>query len=160
MRHPKIGLSMLYCLAESFSKMISEVYSQDEINRIRVISNELKKLDMSRTRGAVTGGLDPFRPNSMLSLVARVVGARVGARLGGVGMGGALQTAQIGSSRMQRLAERLTNDRAQQIMMRALEDKELFRTLLLNPTNPKNFKKIERSLAPYLVGTAAATQEQ
>jgi len=144
----------------AFSKMISEVYSPEEVSRIRVISNELKKLDMSRTRGAVEGGLDPFRPNSTLSLLARVVGARLGARLGGVGMGGSLQTAQIGSARMQRLAERLTNDRAQQIMMRALEDKELFRTLLLNPTNPKNFKRIERSLAPYLVGTAAATQEQ
>jgi hypothetical protein len=144
----------------AFSKMISEIYSPDEINRIRVISNELKKLDMSRTRGAVAGGLDPFRPNSMLSVVARVFGARMGARFGGGGMGGELQTASIVSQRMQRLAERLTNDRAQQIMMRALEDKELFRTLLLNPTNPKNFKKIERSLAPYLVGTAAATQEQ
>jgi len=145
---------------KTLSSMIKQIYNSEEINRIRVISAELQKLDRARAVESVRGAMDPFRPNSMLSLVARVVGARLGARVGGVGMGGSIQTAQIGSVRMQRLVEGLTNDRAQQIMIDALEDKELFRTLLLNPTNRKNITRIERSLAPYLVGTALATQEQ
>ena len=44
--------------------------------------------------------------------------------------------------------------------MRAVEDEELMRTLLLNVTQPRNFARIERSLAPYLVGTAAGLEEQ
>lgn len=142
------------------SKMIAEVYSPDEINRMRVISNELKKLDMSRVRGAVEGGMDPFQPNTVLASLARIVGARIGAKVGAGSAGTSLQAAQMGASRAQQILARLTNDKAQQIMVRALEDKELFRTLLLNPTNPKTIKRIERSLAPYLVGAGAASQEQ
>lgn len=142
------------------SKMISEVYSPEEINRMRAIASELKKLDMSRMRGSVDGGLDPFQPNTVLSSVARIIGARVGAKVGAGSAGTSLQAAQMGASRAQQLLSYLTNDRAQQLMIDALEDKELFRTLLLNPEKSKNLKRIERSLVPYLVGTAAATQEQ
>jgi len=145
---------------DTLGALIPQVLSPSEVNRMKVISAELQKLDMARVRGSVAGGLDPFRPNSTLSILARVVGARVGARLGGGDMGSSLQSAQIFSSRFQRILERLTNDKAQQIMMKAIEDKELFRTLLLNPTEPKNMKRIERSLAPYLVGTAAAMEQE
>ena len=145
---------------KTLSSMIKEVYTQPEINRIRVISNELKKLDIARVRGDVQGALDPFKPNSVITILARVIGARLGSRIGGVSAGGQLQSAQIGSSRFLQFVERLTGDKAQEIMLKALEDKELFRTLLLNPTNPKNFDRIDRSIAPYLAGTAMATQEQ
>ncbi len=108
---------------KTLSSMIKEVYTQPEINRIRVISNELKKLDIARVRGDVQGALDPFKPNSVITVLARVIGARLGSRIGGVSAGGQLQSAQIGSSRFLQFVERLTGDKAQEIMLKALEDK-------------------------------------
>lgn len=145
---------------KTLSSMIKEVYNQPEINRIRVISNELKKLDIARVRGDVKGALDPFKANSVITVLARVIGAKLGAKIGGETAGGSLQSAAIFSARFAKFIERLSGDKAQEIMVKALRDKELFRTLLLNPTNPKNFDRIDRSITPYLTGTAMATQEQ
>ena len=71
-----------------------------------------------------------------------------------------MQTAQILSERMKALLSRLTTNKAEQLMMRAVEDEELFKSLLLDVKNPKNFARIERSIAPYLVGASATLQEQ
>ena len=61
---------------------------------------------------------------------------------------------------MKALLNRLTSNKAEQLMMRAVEDEELFKSLLLDVKNPKNYARIERSIAPYLVGASATLQEQ
>ena len=66
----------------------------------------------------------------------------------------------MGSERMKFLLNQLTSNKAEQLMMRAVEDEELFKSLLLDVKNSKNYARIERSIAPYLVGASATLQEQ
>lgn len=138
------------------SSVAKQVYSGAEINRLKTIAAELQKLDQARMASGGIDALEDLKPNTLVNIGARIVGARVGAKFGG-GMAGGLQSAQIMSSRFQRIVSRLTNDKAQQMLMDAVEDPELFRTLLMDVTVPKNLEKLERSLAPYISG-AAATQ--
>jgi hypothetical protein len=133
-----------------------QVYSGSEMNRLKTIAAELQKLDQARLSAGGLDALEDLKPNALVSIGARIIGARVGAQLGG-GMAGGLQSAQIMSSRFQRIVSRLTNDKAQQMLMDAVEDPDLFKTLLMDVTVPKNFEKVQRSLAPYISG-AAATQ--
>ena len=143
---------------KDFMSIARQVYSNAELNRLKTLSRELQKLDI--TRVGSDAGIDPFPTNKLVEIIGRIVGARYGASLGGNTAGGGLQGAQIVSGRVRDFLARLTTNKAEQLLMRAVEDEELMRTLLLNATQPKNFARIERSLAPYLVGTAAGLEEQ
>jgi hypothetical protein len=143
---------------KDFMSIARQVYSNAELNRLKVLSRELQKLDI--TRVGSDAGIDPFPTNKLVEIIGRILGARYGASLGGNTAGGGLQGAQIVSGRVRDYLARLTTNKAEQLLMRAVEDEELMRTLLLNATQPKNFARIERSLAPYLVGTAAGLEEQ
>ena len=143
---------------KDFMSIARQVYSNAELNRLKTLSRELQKLDI--TRVGSDAGIDPFPTNKLVEIIGRIIGARYGASLGGNTAGGGLQGAQIVSGRVRDYLARLTTNKAEQLLMRAVEDEELMRTLLLNVTQPRNFARIERSLAPYLVGTAAGLEEQ
>lgn len=133
-----------------------QVYSDADRNRLKIIASELQKLDQARLSSGGPETMDILKPNSFVAIGARILGARIGAKFGG-GMAGGLQSAQIMSGRMQRLVNRLTNDKANQILMDSIQDGELLKSLLLDVTVPGNFEKVQRSLAPYISG-AVATQ--
>ena len=138
--------------SEDVQSVVDTVYTSSERSRLNAIAAELNRLEASS--GAVDALAD--RPaNSMLSTYARIVGARVGANLGG-GFAGGLQSAGIVSSRAQQLIGRLTNDKAQQMLRDAVQDPELFRSLLMDVSIPENFDRVRRSLAPYIAGGVAA----
>jgi hypothetical protein len=138
--------------SEDVQSVMDTVYTPSERSRLNAIAAELNRLEASS--GAVDALAD--RPaNSMLSTYARIVGARVGANLGG-GFAGGLQSAGIVSSRAQQLIGRLTNDKAQQMLRDAVQDPELFRSLLMDVTVPENFDRVRRSLAPYVAGGVSA----
>ena len=50
---------------------------------------------------------------------------------------------------------KLTNDTARKLMMDAIEDAELFRSLLTDISIPSNYNKAQKSLAPYLAGASS-----
>ena len=87
--------------------------------------------------------------------MARIAGAKIGSYIGGGGTGASLQSAQIVSGRFSALVSRLTNDRARRMMMDAVENPELFRSLLLDTSIPSNYNKVQKSLAPYLAGASS-----
>lgn len=69
-------------------------------------------------------------PLSVISFIARTFAARQGAKAGAGTSGASLLTANFASRRMQEFLNRLSNDRATQLVRDAIEDKDLFRALL------------------------------
>lgn len=153
------GTLMSEALDDKFiSAIANKVYNQTEMNRLKVIAKELQSLDSARLLSQTGNTLEAFKPNVITSTIGRVIGARAGAQFGG-GMAGGLQSAQIGSGRVQQFLAKITNDKAQQMLQDAVTDPELFKALLLNVNVPNNYGKIEKTLAPYIVG-AVVGQEQ
>lgn len=153
------GTSMAEALDDKFiSAIAKQVYSDAELKRLNVIAKELQSLDSARLLRETGNTLEAFKPNVITSTIGRVIGARVGAQFGG-GMAGGLQSAQIGSSRVQQFLAKITNDKAQKMLQDAVTDPELFRALLLNVNIPKNYGKIEKTLAPYAIGAVAGQLE-
>lgn len=145
---------------ETFKSIAKQVYTSAELNRLNVITKEVKKLDVVRVGRSTKDGISPFQTNKLVEIIGRIYAAKQAAQLGGPTAGGGLQAAQMGSERMKALLNQLTSNKAEQLMMRAVEDEELFKSLLLDVKNSKNYTRIERSIAPYLVGSSATLQEQ
>jgi len=153
------GTSMTEALDDKFiSSIANQVYSKAEMRRLNAIAKELQSLDSARLLKETGSTLEAFKPNVITSTIGRVIGARVGAQFGG-GMAGGLQAAQIGSSRVQNFLGKITNDKAQKMLQDSITDPELFKALLLNVNEPANFSKIEKTLAPYVVGAVAGQLE-
>jgi len=132
------------------------IFSPEEISRMRTIGRELAKLDQSAVAAPSIGSsLSGASANKVLEYAARIVAARHGADLGGNGAA-SLQTAQMASSRMKEIMGRLTADRASQMLADAVEDPELFRSLLSDIRKPKDEARIVSSALPYLVGSISA----
>lgn len=153
------GTSMSEALNDKFiSSIAKQVYTKPELARLNTIAKELQSLDAARLLTQTGNTLQDFKPNVLASTIGRVLGARIGAKFGG-GMAGGLQSAQIGSGRVQQFLAKITNDKAQQMLQDAVTDPELFRALLLNVNVPKNYGRIEKTLAPYVVGAIAGQIE-
>lgn len=131
---------------------LTSVLSGPEMRRMDVIASELAKLDRAQVATPSIGGLSNRSPNRVIEFVARVAAARHGAEIGG-GAGGSLQTAQMASSRVKGILGRLQNDKAEQMLIDAVEDPELFRALLMDPGTISVRSEQYNRLAPYLVGT-------
>lgn len=141
------------------SGIAKQVLSKSEMANVRIIAKELEKLDKARVLSSVGEGLSMFKPNAVIAIAARILGAQQGAKMGG-SMGGSLQSAQLLSSRAQRIIEGLTNNKAQQLMIETVKDSDLMRAMLLDLSLPKNVVKFEAALIPYLIGSAAGTTNE
>jgi hypothetical protein len=130
-----------------------QVYDSGELARIQRIASDLAKVDgQARDVGEFLNS----PANSIVEYVVRVTAARLGGQAGGGTMGGSLQTANIAAKRATDMLRNLTNDRARQLLLDAIEDPELFRALLTSTRNV-NRPEIRSRLAPYLIGATAAT---
>lgn len=136
---------------------LTAVMEPSEIRRMDTIASELKKLRTGRKAAPDIGGISPRSPNKLIEIVARVIAARQGAQAGGGSSGASIQTANMASNRMQSLLGNLQNDKAEQMLMDAVTDPELFRLLLVDPGAVKLKPKQINMLAPYFTGTGAAT---
>jgi hypothetical protein len=135
---------------EGFKKVASKIFDPAEMNRWKVLTAELKKLDMKPAQG-----VEPMKAreaNALVMFASRVAAARHGANLGG-GMA-SLQTAQMASSRIQKILNRLTNNKAEELLIRAIEDKELF-AKLIRPIIPggEAEKQVIRAISPYIIAS-------
>jgi len=135
---------------------LSQVFEPTEMRRLSVIASELGKVDAARKAAPDIGGLSTRSPNRFIEMAARILAARQGAQAGG-GSGGSIQTAQMASTQTRKLLGRLQNDKAEQMLIDAVEDPELFRTLLMDPGKVTLEKQQINRLAPYFAGAASAT---
>lgn len=138
---------------------LRQVFDSGEMSRLRFIGQEMSKLKVQPAD--IGPSLSAAEPSKIIEYVARIAAARHGATLGG-GSGGSLQTAQMASARVRELLNSLTADKASQIMADAVEDAELFRSLLLSGRAIKAGEfdnKVLPRLFPYLVGGAAVADD-
>lgn len=136
----------------AFASAAKEVLGPEGVSRARQIAGEFAKIEQVRNSTPAAGPIMGDEPNSIISYMARVMAARMGAS---AGTGGAsLQTAQMASARMKRILQRLTNDKAEALIKRAIEgDTELFESLL---TPVGNMSKSRTDfLENAIVGTSA-----
>lgn len=137
-----------------------QIFSQEEIARIKMISNELSRLELA------TGVAKPLDVNfedmasNLLQIFGRVSGAQIGRVVARLTGGGTVQTPGIFSQRFSKLAGNLTKDRAFQIVHDAIvESPELLRTLLLPidkpglPQNARNIQLINEKMNLWLMGS-------
>lgn len=154
------GISLSRSLSdEGFMKIISQVYSKPELNRFKIMAKELENVDRARLSSDTGSGLDAIKPNAMISTLARVIGAKAGAKIAQGTFKGDIQTPAIFSARLQSIVGRLTNDKATALMKRAVEDNELFKDLLRGVKSAKDLNRMEKTLAPYLAGTLTGQLE-
>lgn len=128
-----------------------QIFPGDEFTRIKRIADELATLDIP---AADVGGVIDSPGNRLLQYVVRVAAARQGGEMGGGSLGGSMQTANIATERAQAILRNLTNARAREMLMAAVEDPALFRALLVEPKGYQLPPAAARSLAPYLVAGA------
>lgn len=138
-----------------FGRAMARIFEPAEIGRLRRISAELSKLHNTEA-GNIGSSLSGAKANRAIEYAARVIAARQGADLGGGG-GGSIQTAQMASSRVKDMLNRLASDKASQILADAVEDPDLFRALLTDLGSIEAEKRVTARLLPYLVGGAAST---
>lgn len=136
---------------------MAQVFDPEEISRLRKISVQLSKID-AKPSGDVGDVMDS-PANNVIEMAVRIAAARHGGNLGGGSMGGSIQTANIFTERARKALRNLTNDRARQLLMDAVEDPELFKELLRTPQSIRLDGPKRSRLAPYLIGATAAPEE-
>lgn len=100
-------------------------------------------------------------PAAFLDLMARYLGAQSGQRIASRGMGSSLVMAQEFSKRMVGVLERLTRDKAHQIIVEAVQDPKLFEALLTGPTaSPAKQQQAVQRINAWLASPAAAVAEE
>lgn len=134
----------------------TKVMSPSELRRMDIIAIELKKLRTGRKAAPDIGGLSPRSPNRIIEMAARIIAAKQGAKMGGGSSGASIQTANMASGRAKQILGNLQNDKAEQLLMDAVQDPELFRLLLSDPGRITLKPNQLNRLAPYFSGTAAA----
>lgn len=144
-----------------FRAALNRIYTPAEMSRLSLVAKELAKIDSATARD-VGDSLSGAKAGKIISTLVRIKGASVGANAAGGGLGGGLQGAQIVSSNANELVNRLTADKASQIIADAITDPALFRALLTDAGSKKYTKRVEATILPYLIGAGAGsvTEEQ
>lgn len=136
---------------------LAAVFEPSEVRRMDMMAAELSKLRKGRQAAPDIGGLSPRSPNRLIDMAARIIAARQGAKAGGGSSGASIQTANMASNRMKALLGNLQNDKAEQMLMDAVTDPDLFRLLLVDPGSVKLKPDQINRLAPYFTGAAASS---
>ena len=145
-------------------RVLREVLSQDELNRMTKIADELVKIDMIDVDKLKPSDLEwEDIPSNLLKVFGRVAGAQIGRVVARATGGGTVQTPAIFSERFRAFANKLTKDRAFELVHDAImsEDDKLLRTLLLPIDKPqttqgaKNIKIINQRMNAWLLGTGS-----
>lgn len=151
------GRAMQNALADNrVLEVANSLLTTEERSRFADIADELARVETMQGRLPNVGDVMEGEPNSVVSLIARTIAARTGAKAGHGTSGASLLTANFASQRMQRILNNLTLDRAEGLIREAVAgDRELFE-LLLTPANriaPKQESKLAQVLSRTVTGT-------
>ena len=136
------------------NQALRRVFSPKEFANLARVARELRKLDAQRSN---TSEVLNSPANQLIETIARIAAVKAAGNMHSGGAGESLQIANMASGRAKRFLQRLTNDRARQILVDAIEDPELMKVLLGRPSG-LNAPKIERVMSRYLIGTVGAHQ--
>lgn len=136
---------------------LTRIYSPDEMKRLKTLSRYMSDLNVDPNNvGEVIN-----RPTTMVvEKIVRVLAAGQASRTArNTGMGGTVQIPGMASQTAEAWLRGMTNDKAREILMDAIEDPELMRALLVNAPGPQLPSRVQNKLAPYLTGAVAAEEE-
>jgi len=143
----------------AFRGAMAQIFDPQELSRMDRIAREFQGLQGAREASGVSDVIDDA-PNSVISLLARTVAARQGARAGAGASGASLLTANFASRRMQSILERLTNDRAEALLRDAVQDRDLFVALMTRTQTPEAVRMVETRLTEWLIGSAGVAASE
>lgn len=130
---------------------LSAVFSSQEMQRLTVIGRELAAVEGASRAGNVGGEVLPSNVNSAMRFILGTMGARVGAQAGAGTAGASLRTAGMFSRRVQDIFDKLSVSQAERLLMDAVQEKDLFVSLLRDGTTPKGSQQLETRLSEWLV---------
>lgn len=138
-------------MLEHLGPAANQLYTKDEVARLYRIGSELRKIEAREATRATKGGVISDVPNKIISLIGGTFAARAGAKLGAGTSGASLRTASLGTRYYNELLGRLTNDGAEQILMKAVEDKTVLNALL-KEASPENIREANKVFKSFLTG--------
>ena len=140
---------------KSIRGVMEKLYSPDEIKRMDEAADLLTKLHV-RSQDKRLGTILADRPSQILSIVARVIGAKAGAAASAT-PGGSIQSASIGSNAVRDFLNKLTVDKAQQLIVDAVQDPELMVALLRHKPNAPRAEKLrhERVIRGWMLSSGS-----
>ncbi|WP_404379936.1 hypothetical protein [Caenispirillum salinarum] len=132
-----------------------ELLTPDQLKRLERVAGELRKVEVAREARGNAGPVMDDAPNRVIDMLGRTLGARWGAQAGQGTSGASLLTANFASQNVRRLLERLTNDKAAQLVRDAIvNDPDLLRALLADASTPATAEAVARKLNAWLAGPA------
>ena len=147
------GKKMVQLLNDpKIGELASRWLSAPERSRLRQVAVELRKIEVSEGRLPDVGPVMADLPSKILSLATRTMAARFGAQLGKGTSGASLLTAHFFSREARSTLGKLTNDQAKELIVQAIQDPDLMKTLLMPLTTPRAQKLAARRFNAWLAG--------
>ena len=137
---------------------LKQVFTPTELGRLDQITKAVSKLDHKKEL-SVEAVLDN-PANKILEFAVTTWAARRGAALGAGTSGASLKTASAASERAKEALRNLTNARAREMLMDAVENPQLMKALLSTPRQVFVKPALRAKIAPYLIGGAATLELQ
>jgi len=106
----------------------SKIFQGQDLTRLKGLSKEMQRIQRLSKRAKPTS-LSLQNESLLTDIVASVLGARVGASIGGVTAGGSIQTAARTAGLARKLVARLDQDKIVSLLEEAIYDPQVFRTL-------------------------------
>ncbi|MES3016200.1 MAG: hypothetical protein V4721_00415 [Bacteroidota bacterium] len=132
------------------NKALQEVLNPQELQRLRRIGGELKAVQMKT--GKDIGGIINDTPATIIQTPIRVFAARMGAKFGRGTDGASLLTANLFSQRAKKFVGNLTNDKAREMLIMAVDDDKLMKALMTDMTTKPGQKMAAQRLEAWLLG--------
>lgn len=132
-------------------------FSESELKRLETVSTALSR---ASTRAGTASEIVGDRPSKIIDIMGSVIGAKIGGKIGDTS-GSSLQAAGRFSKEVREFLGKLTRDKATEIVRDAVEDPELYKSLLLGPTEPiKKQRMAVQRLNAYIGTTQTHSEEQ
>jgi hypothetical protein len=148
-------------IIENNRKTLSQLFSGDEMNRLKRVANTARKLEGDLASGRSLNEVLDETPDGMVDLLSRIVGANLGAMSGASqASGSSLVLAHAGSEKVRNLTQRLPMKRVRDILSQAVMDKGKMAHLLKKADTPKKKEALRRQLNSWLVNLVPEMEEQ
>ena len=133
------GVKMKDMLDNPALRGFKKLFYGEEMNRLKVIANDLSRLERARKAMPSSEGVLGDRPGKILNSIASVAGASAGRQWGRVtGSSGTVQIPGIFAQRFRELAASGVADPASRLLIDSVFDEELYREVLLAPITARN----------------------
>jgi hypothetical protein len=135
------------------------LFTDGEMGRLRYVQNDLSLLDQIRSAPASSEGIMGDATGIGTTVLARVIGARLGSLAGGKGAGGEIQAANIGSNLMARMTKAGINDPATRFISDVIQDPDLFQAATTHVRSLQDAKRVASQMNSWILSVLSTYGE-